>query len=118
MNIVLDECIPRQLRHLLPGHNVRTVRELGASGLVNGELLARIAQTSGCDVFITGDRNMPFQQSLTSRPFAIVILRARSNRIADLSPLMPEVVAALPELRAGEVRTVGTWRDRNTQTQP
>jgi hypothetical protein len=68
MNIVLDECLPRPLRDYIPGHKVRTVQELGAAGLKNGALLAYLSRSDTCEVFLTVDRNMPFQQGLVLRP--------------------------------------------------
>jgi predicted nuclease of predicted toxin-antitoxin system len=107
MNIVFDECIPRQLRRSLPDHTVRTVQEIGGAGLKNGDLLAYIAHSGGCEAFITADHNIPFQQSFAHCPFAVVILRARSNRLADLIPLVPDLLQLLPTIRAGVVYPVG-----------
>ncbi len=44
MRILLDECVPRPLRNELPGHEVRTVRQMGWLGIENGDLL-RLAGT-------------------------------------------------------------------------
>ena len=44
-------------------------------------MLDRIA--GRCDAFVTVDRNLPHQQRLDGRPFAVIVLRARSNRLAD-----------------------------------
>jgi hypothetical protein len=41
MRVLLDECVPRALRNDLPGHEVKTVAELGWAGVKNGELLRR-----------------------------------------------------------------------------
>lgn len=43
MRVLLDECVPRGLRDLLPGHDVKTVAEAGWAGVKNGELLRRAA---------------------------------------------------------------------------
>ena len=101
MRIILDECLPKPLKRLLPDHEVFTVPEVGGAGLTNGALLAYMADR--CDAFLTGDNNMAYQQRLADRPFAIVVLRSRSNRINDLAPLVPELLAMLPGLQAGEV---------------
>jgi hypothetical protein len=108
MNIVFDECIPRPLRRSMPGHTVRKVQELGGAGLKNGELLAHIACSGGCDACITGDRSMTFQQPFARCPFAVVVLRARSNRLADRTPLFSDLLQLLPGVRAGEVYSLGT----------
>ena len=46
MKLLLDECVPRKFRNLLPGHNCRTVPEEGLAGKKNGELLS-LAEESG-----------------------------------------------------------------------
>jgi hypothetical protein len=48
-------------------------------------------------------KSIPFQQQLAGRPFAIVLLRAQSNRLPDLLPLVPRLVQALRNTRPGAV---------------
>lgn len=55
-----------------------------------GKLLALAARQF--DVFRTADRNIEFQQNLNTPPIAIVVLRARNNRIQALEPLLPELL--------------------------
>ncbi len=74
----------------------------GWKGIRNGELLARMEQER-IDVFITGDRNLQFQQHLPAASVAVVVLAARSTRLAETMPLMAEVLAQLPTLRPGTV---------------
>jgi hypothetical protein len=59
-----------------------------------------------CDVFVTVDRNLPFQQRLDHRPFATIVLRARSNRLTDLLPLVPRLLELVPEVAPGSVSHV------------
>jgi predicted nuclease of predicted toxin-antitoxin system len=105
MRILLDESLPAELRPELPSHEVRTVQELGWSGLKNGELLARSA--GRFDVFLTADQNLQYQQNLSALPVAIVVLAARSNRIADLRPLMPKLLRSLKTLQARTLVQIG-----------
>jgi hypothetical protein len=100
--ILLDECIPRRLRRSLPGHEVRSVQELGWSGTKNGALL-RLAVADRFAVFLTVDRNLEYQQHVPGLGLAVVALRARSNDIDDLAPLMPMVLELLPTLQPGQV---------------
>ena len=102
MRVLLDECLPRRRRRALPGHDVRTVPELGWAGTTNGALLARAA-ADGFEVLVTVDRNLEYQQHLPTLRLAVVALRARSNDIADLESLMPAVLALLPALTPGQV---------------
>jgi hypothetical protein len=46
------------------------------------------------DVLLTLDKNLPYQQDLNSVRIAVLIVRAHSNRIQDLLPLLPECRAA------------------------
>lgn len=102
MRILLDECAPRGLRRKLPGHNVLTAPELGWSGKKNGELLQLIAD-NGFEVFLTVDQNVLYQQYLQSAKFGVIILSAASNRLNDLLPLVPSIVAALATIQPGAV---------------
>jgi hypothetical protein len=92
--------MPRQLRRDLPGHAVETVQELGWGGTTNGALLRRAGE-AGFEAFVTVDRGVEFQQRVAELPLGIVAVRAPSNDVADLRPLMPAVVAALATLRPG-----------------
>lgn len=101
LRIVLDNCVPRTLvRHLDP-LRVRRVEDFGWANEDDGPLLRLLE--SVCDVFVTVDRNLPFQQRLEHRPFATVVLLAHSNRVADLLPLVPQLIALVPEVAPGSV---------------
>src|SRR5438132_827548 len=101
MRILLDECVPRPLRNELAGHYVRTVRQMGWTGIQNGDLL-RLAEEA-FDVFLTVDRNLEYQQNLRSTKIAVVVLVAKSNSYQDLQPLMPSVVQSLQEIQSGDL---------------
>lgn len=102
MHILLDECIPARLKRALPGHEVLTVQGLGWAGIKNGALLRRAVEQR-IDVFLTVDRNLEFQQHVPGVALAIIALRAISNDIVDLLPLMPAVLNALPHVLPGRV---------------
>jgi hypothetical protein len=106
MRILLDECVPRPLRRSLPGHDVRTVQEMGWDGLENGDLLREFT-AAAFDVFLTVDQNLQYQQNLRAAGVAIVVLIAPSNKLSDLAPLMPKVVAVLATIQPGELIEVG-----------
>ena len=97
--VLLDECIDRRLARQFPGHLVRTVPEMGWSGKANGRLL--ILAQEHFDAFITVDRNLSFQQNLPAFDIAVIVLHARSNRLQDLFPLIPSVLACLDDLHPG-----------------
>lgn len=110
MKILIDENLPRKLAAHLEGHECRTVVECGWSGKKNGELLA--LADSQFDVLLTLDKNLPFQQDLGSVRIAVLILRARSSRIQDLLPIIPDCLDALTSIRPGQVVRVGNLNPR------
>jgi predicted nuclease of predicted toxin-antitoxin system len=106
MRILLDECLPARLRRDLPGHDVLTVPRAGWAGIKNGKLLRLIEDSANYGVFLTMDKSLPHQQQLTGLAFAVVVLRAKSNRFEDTHPLMPEVLRRLAEFKPGHVYIV------------
>ena len=106
MKLLLDECLDRRLARDIVGHEVSTVQQMGWAGIQNGELLRRAA-AAAFDAFVTGDRNLSFQQNLAELPLAVVVLKAPSNRLADLRPLVPKLLAALADLHRNSVVWVG-----------
>jgi hypothetical protein len=106
MKLLLDECVPRKFRNLLPFHDCRTVPEEGLAGKKNGELLS-LAEQAGFDVFVTLDRGLEYQQNLQGRIIAVVLIRAKSSRLVDLLPLSPELLRVLRSVRPGELVKVG-----------
>jgi len=77
------------------------VQRRGWGGLRNGELLVK-AQVE-FDVFVTGDRNLTFQQSVPKFDIAVVVLQAESIQLAHLLPLVPKMLEKLPSLASGQV---------------
>lgn len=94
--------MPRRFARALSEHAVETVQSMRWRGVSNGALLNRIS-AHGFDVFITVDRGLPFEQNVANLPFAIVILRARSNDADVLLELLPKLLAALDSVQRGEV---------------
>jgi len=101
MRILLDECMDALLRRELPGHEVDTVAHAGWASTKNGKLLRKIADSGRFDVFLTMDKNLPSQQHIQSLPFAVVVFRAPSNKIADVRPLLPEFLRRVARFEAG-----------------
>ena len=84
--------------------------ESGWSGKKNGELLALADPLF--DVLLTLDKSRPYQQSLQVWRIAVLIVRARSNRIQDLLPVIPECLAALESIQPRQVVRVGVFPPR------
>jgi hypothetical protein len=73
MRVLLDNGTPRGVAAALVDHSVEETRGRGWDTLRNGDLLAA-AEAAGFDVFVTTDRNLPYQQNLAGRKLAIVVL--------------------------------------------
>ena len=91
MKILFDQGTPVPLRQHLAGHLVDTASERGWSGLSNGDLVENAVQES-YEILVTTDQNMRYQQNLTGRRLAVVVL---------LSTAWPNI-----QLRIEEIRTV------------
>ena len=87
------------------GHECETVRRAGYGSKKNGELLS-LAE-GRWDVLLTSDSRIKYQQNMTGRKVSIVVLRAKSNRMGDLLPLMPACAEALLTISPGQIIEVG-----------
>jgi predicted nuclease of predicted toxin-antitoxin system len=101
MKLLVDECVDERLRLLFPGHVCQTARFANLAGLKNGRLL-EAAEAAGF-VLITVDQNIPDQQNLSGRRIALVILCGPTNRLRDLSLLVPAATSAIGSITAGAV---------------
>ena len=101
MRLLPGESVPVQLRNLLVGHDVQTVRGIGWDSKSNGELL--VLARDEFDAFITLDQNLEHQQNITERDIPIIKLVARRSRIDYLELLVPKMLEALPNLKPGQV---------------
>lgn len=100
--VLLDENLPRQLAGELPDHDVSTVGEQGWRGVLNGELLRR-AEGAHFEVFVTGDRNLEYQQTLAGRAFGVVVVFPRRLKMEYLMPLAPAIRDAVDSVGPGHV---------------
>lgn len=104
MKILLDECVDRRLARDLAEHSVITVPRRGWAGIKNGDLLALAEKEF--DVFITVDRKISTQQDLTKFRIPVLLLRARTNRLQDICPLVPELLKTPDRATSGTLTTV------------
>ena len=106
MKVLLDECLPRKLKYSLPNYECQTVPEAGLAGKKNGYLLD-LAESAGFEIFVTMDKGLEYEQNLAGRSIAIVILRAKLNRLADLLPLAPALLGTMKLVRQGQIYRIG-----------
>jgi hypothetical protein len=99
--VLLDENLPRKLRHELPECLVRTVQEEGWTSFANGDLLGR-AQTK-FDVLLTADRRLQFQQNLTRFDIGVVVIWTRSLRFREIRAGVDEIRSAVATVLPGEL---------------
>jgi predicted nuclease of predicted toxin-antitoxin system len=105
MRLLLDECLPKQLKREFIGHSAVTVPEAGLAGMKNGALLHAASQRF--DVLVTVDANLKYQQNLRKLPLGVLVLRSVSNDISDLMPLIPAALEALNSIEPGVVVEIG-----------
>jgi len=98
MKILFDQGTPVPLRVRLVGHAVTTARDMGWSDLDNGRLLA--AAEAEFDVLITTDQSLRYQQNLTGRRLAILVLPTTSW--PTIQEHIDKVSAAVNALAAGD----------------
>ncbi len=81
---------------------------MGWATVKNGELLTLASRHF--DVFVTVDRNLTFQQNLVSFSIAVIVLQARTNRLADLRPLIPQLLEAIDAVVPGTAKFIDAHR--------
>ena len=104
MKVLLDECVDWRLSRDIVGHEVKTAHQMRWATIKNGELLALAAEHF--DVFVTVDRNLSYQQNVSAYGIAVIVLHARSNRLADLKPLVPNLLIAIEGAKPGVTELV------------
>lgn len=106
MKILLDECVDRRPAHDLVGHTVTTVPRRGWAGIKNGALLALAEKEF--DVFVTVDRKIANEQDLTGFTLAVILLRARTNRLEHIRPMAAALLEQLEHAPAGALTVIGS----------
>jgi hypothetical protein len=100
VKILLDANTPAPLAHFLRGHEVVRADELGWQGLENG-LLLDAAENAGFDLLLTCDQNVRYQQNLTGRKLALVVLS--SNHWPTLRRVAARIASAVDFVQTGQI---------------
>ena len=103
MRILFDHGTPAGIIAALPSHEVVEARDLGWDRISNGELL-KLAETAGFDLLLTTDKRIRYQQNLTGRKIAIVVLGNSTWRIVRL--YLNRIALAIDETQTGSYAEV------------
>ena len=103
MRILFDQGTPRQLRSSLRPHTILTTLAMGWDRLTNS-LLLDAAEREGFEIFITTDKNLPYQQNLKRRKIAIIVLQ--NPDWADLQMNTAAILDAIKNARPGTATSV------------
>jgi hypothetical protein len=107
LRILLDENIPAALRRLIIGHQVVPAYDMGWAGVSNGNLIVA-AEADGFEVLITADRNIRYQQNLTRRRLALIILS--TNIWPTIRAHPAPILAAIENVQPGDYVEVSLGR--------
>ena len=99
MKRLFDQGTPVPLKQFLAGHVVYTAYELGWSALKNGDLLSA-AESNGFELLVTTDTSLRYQQNLTNRKIAIVVLSTTSW--PRIKAAAPSILRLINSIKAGE----------------
>lgn len=108
MKIIIDECVLHIVKKRLPERGIKSVQEMGWSGVKNGELLKLVE--AEFDVFITSDKNLRYQQNLEEKRIAILLLP--SNQVPVIENLIPQIDEALETIQTGDFAEILTSREK------
>jgi predicted nuclease of predicted toxin-antitoxin system len=97
LKILLDESVPHVVQTRLSHLNIRTVQDMGWVGIKNGELLQRAE--AEFDVFMTADQRLRYQQNLSGRTLAIIVLP--TNQVRTVVSLLPAIEESLKRVQHG-----------------
>lgn len=109
MRVLIDECLPRQLKGWLAGvHDAVTVQEQGWTNVKNGQLL-RQADEAGFEVFITADKKMYYQQNFAGLKISAVVVPSNRKRLVQKS--VPALLQSIEHVRPGQKVVMDLGRD-------
>ncbi len=101
MRILFDQGVPVPLRRWLTEHEVETAWQRGWAEISNGDLLTA-AEIAGFDMLVTTDQNLRYQQNLSTRCIAILVLTVPNW--PTLEPHAPSIATAAAAMQPGEYR--------------
>ncbi len=91
MLLLLDENIGVEIQKMLLGYETKSIRDMGWLGKKNGELMQLISEY-GFDIFISTDKNLPYQQNLSKLTYGLWILDTPKNDVNTLKLFIPLII--------------------------
>ncbi len=110
---ILDEnLLSKKLKKpfLESGHTVQNVEDMGWRGTKDRDLLA-LANAFPFDVFITADKNLPYQQNLQNLALRVVVFNISSTRPDRLLPLIAQIIPLLKSFAPGSITLIDNAGD-------
>ena len=101
MRVLFDQGTPVPLRRWLTMHHVETAWQRGWAELSNGDLLAA-AESGGFELLVTTDQNLRYQQNLSARRIAILVLTVANW--PSFEPHATAIAVAVGAMEAGSFR--------------
>ena|ERR1700722_10856207 len=102
MKLLLDECVPEDLKDFILGHEVASTAEMGWKGIKNGELMRR-AVDAGFDVFLTTDKNIRHQQNISKYQISVIVFDVFRNKVEELQKKLPEMYELPSSIEKGKL---------------
>ena len=101
MKILIDECLPEDLKKEFIGHVIFTVSDLGWNSMSYGTLLGA-AIDNEFEAFVKIDKNLQYQQNLKKYSLIIIVLNSFRNDLESLKPIVPKVLESIDSLEKGQ----------------
>ena len=104
MLLLLDENIGVEIQKMLFEYDTKSIRDMGWLGKKNGELMRLIAEND-FDIFISTDKNLPYQQNLSKLTYGLWILDTPKNDINTLKLFVPLIIQEIEKLKGQKPET-------------
>jgi hypothetical protein len=103
MRVLFDHGTPSGIAGSLSSHEVTEAIERGWDRISNGELL-NVSEAAGFEVLLTTDERIRYQQNLTGRKIAVVVLGNSTWRVVRL--YLDRIALAVNEATPGSYAEV------------
>ena len=98
MRLLLDENIGIEVQKMLFEYETKRLRDMGWLGKKNGELMKLISENN-FDIFISTDKNLPYQQNLSKLTYGLWILDTPRNDVNTLKLFVPLIIYEIEKMK-------------------